>query len=108
MVKYPKLLPQHNSTFVVLEDYGINGHTVPAGFVTDGLTLKTRLLRLLVDKYQPKFAPCFVIHDYLCSKDKYEEADIVGKKVLYEIEYSLRTRMMMFAIRIYHKLRYKV
>jgi len=107
-MKYPKLLPQYNGTFMLLEQYNIKGYTVPYGFVTDGLTLKTRLLRLVVDKYQPKFAPFFVLHDYLCSIDKYKEADEVGEQVLFSIENSLRTKLMMWFIRAYHKVKYNV
>jgi len=108
MISYPILKPQPSGTFIVYEDYTTRGEVVPKGFSTDGLTLKIRVLRLMVDKYQPKFAPFFVLHDYLCSNDRYEEADRLGKEVLFEIEYSRRTRLMMWAIRLYHKIKYGV
>jgi hypothetical protein len=105
-MNYPILKPRSDKNFELYKDYEIAGYKIPAGFVTDGLTLKNRFLRIIVDKYQPKFAPFFIIHDYLTDKEQYKEADEVGGKVLFEIEKSLRTKLMMLVIRTYHKLRY--
>ena len=105
---YPILKPQCNGLFEIYEEYNLEDIKVPKGFVTDGLTLKNRLLRVIVDKYQPKFAPFFVIHDYLCSLNKYKEADTVGSKILFRIEYSFRTKTMIKAIKLYHRLKYGV
>jgi len=105
---YPKLQPTNDNRFRLLENYTIKGVTIPKGFITDGLTLKIRLLKLIVDKYAPKFSPFFIFHDYLCDKDRYIEADTLGVEILYEIEHSLRTIAMMLLIRLYHKLKYGV
>lgn len=108
-MQYPKLIATPNDTFKLTEDYTIEGITIPSKhFETDGLTLKLRVLRLVVDKYSPKFSPFFVLHDYLCSLDRYKEADIIGQKVLFEIEYSFRTRAMIWLIKEYHKIKYGV
>ncbi len=107
-MKYPILEPQPQGTFRLYKPYYINGTRVPDGFETDGLTLKVRLLRLVVDKYQPKFSPFFVVHDYLCNLDRYKEADEVGSQILFEIEYSWRTKIMIKAIKLYHKIKYGV
>ena len=108
MVKYPVLVPDANGIFKLYEDYEIKGYKIPKNFTTDGLTLKTRLLRLVVDKYQPKFAPFFVLHDWLCFLERYKEADEVGAEVLFEIENSWRTRAMIKAVMLYHRLKYGV
>jgi len=107
-MKYPILEPHPDGYYTLYEDYSIKGYNIPKGFKTDGLTLKTRLLRLMVDKYQPKFAPFFVLHDWLCSKDRYKEADRDGAEILFDIEYSDRTKLMMYAIKFYHKIKYGV
>ena len=104
-MQYPVLKPCRNGTFELYKTYRIYGFCIPRGFKTDGLTLKTRVLRIFVDKYQPKFAPFFVLHDYLCSLERYKEADKIGSKVLFEIENSLRTKVMIYAIKIYHKIK---
>ena len=107
-MKYPILEPTADGTFKLYKDYEVEGIFVPKGFETDGLTLKIRLLRLLVDKYQPKFSPFFVVHDWLCSRNDYKQADDVGSEMLFEIEDSLRTQIMMKAVRLYHRLKYGV
>lgn len=107
-MQYPKLIATPDNTLIVIEDYEIDGVVIPRGFETDGLTLKIRLLRLLVDKYSPKFSPFFVVHDWFCSKDNYSVADRVGSEILFEIENSWRTGIMMRAIKIYHRLKYGV
>jgi len=107
-MKYPILEPHSGGYYTVYEDYRTKGYKVPKGFKTDGLTLKIRALRWVVDKYQPKFAPFFVVHDYLCGMDRYREADRVGEEILFEIEYSNRTRLMMWLIKKYHKIEYGV
>ena len=107
-MKYPKLIATPNNTLIVIEDYAIDGVVIPKGFETDGLTLKIRLLRLIVDKYSPKFSPFFVVHDWFCSRNNYKQADDVGSKILFEIEDSWRTRIMMRAVRLYHRLKYGV
>jgi hypothetical protein len=105
-MQYPILEALPNKKFRLYRDYEIAGYKIPAGFVTDGLTLKSRFLRVLVDKYQPKFAPFFVLHDYLCDLKRDKEADIIGEKVLFEIEHSLRTRLMISFIKLYHKIKH--
>ena len=108
-MQYPKLIGTPNNTYKLVDDYTIAGVTIPAkDFETDGLTLKLRVLKLVVDKYAPKFSPFFVLHDYLCSLDRYKEADELGQKVLFKIEYSKRTRVGIWLIKKYHKFKYGV
>jgi len=105
---YPILKPQCNGLFEVYEEYNLEDIKVPKGFVTDGLTLKNRLIRVIVDKYQPKFAPFFVIHDLLTNRYEYYDADKIGSKILFEIENSIRTKLMMFVIKLYHRIKYGI
>jgi len=107
-MQYPILEPTSNGTFKLYKDYDINGILIPKGFETDGLTLKIRLLKLVIDKYSPKFSPFFVVHDFFCSNDEYCLADKLGGNVLFEIENSWRTRMMMRLVKWYHRLKYGV
>jgi len=103
MMDYPKVIATPQNTFKLLEDYIIGGVVIPKGEETDGLTLKVRLLRLLINKYEPRFQPFYFLHDYLTNKERYEEADDLGEKILMQIEDSWRTRFGMWCIRKYHK-----
>ncbi len=107
-MEYPVLKPCKDGTFILYKTYRVYGFTIPKGFKTDGLTLKIRVLRIFVDKYQPKFAPFFTLHDYLCSLERYKEADWIGSRILLKIENSWRTKMMIKAIKIYHKFKYRL
>ena len=104
--EYPLVQSTPNNTFILSRTYKVKGITIPKGFESDGLTLKIRLLRLIVSKYSPKFMPFFFVHDYLCNKEEYKLADDIGEKVLFEIEKSWKTKTMMFLIRKYHRIRY--
>jgi len=105
---YPVVQATSSNTFLLDKAYQVKNITIPKGFESDGLTLKTRILRLVVSKYSPKLMPFFFIHDYLCYKEKYKLADDLGSEVLFEIEKSWRTKAMIFLIRKYHKTKYGV
>ena len=85
----------------------IMGVLIPRYTETDGLTLKVRLLRLFINKFEPKFQPFYILHDYLTNKEEYKRADDLSEKVLFQIEDSFRTRFGMKLIRIYHYIKYK-
>ena len=103
---YPSVSATSNNTFILDKPYLVKNIRIPKGYESDGLTLKIRLLRLIVSKYEPKFMPFFFLHDYLCNREKYELADRLGQEVLFELEASWRTKTMMKLIRLYHKIRY--
>ena len=105
---YPKVIGTSNNKLVLVELYQVKNIKIPSGYESDGLSLKFRLFRLMISRYSPKFMPFFFIHDYLCSKKKYTLANDIGEEVLFDIEKSFRTRVMMFIIRKYHKLKYGV
>ena len=105
---YPIVCATHKNTFVLDKVYKVKNITIPIGYESDGLSLKFKLFRLIVSKYSPKFMPFFFIHDYLCDKEQYKLADNIGQEVLYGIEKSVRTRLMIKAIRLYHRIKYGV
>jgi len=103
---YPIYQGTPQNTLKLVEDFTIKGVTIKR-FESDGLTLKTRFLNLFVNRFSPKLSPFFFLHDYLCSHDKYKEADRLGREVLMEIENSFRTRFGMKLIEMYHWIKYK-
>ena len=105
---YPKVTSSKDNKLVLVESYKVNGVIIPAGYVSDGLTLKSKLFRLLVSKYAPKFMPFFFLHDYLCDREEYLLADSLSEEILFDIEKSVRTKLMMFAVKIYHRMKYGI
>jgi len=106
--QYPISSGTSDDKRVLVKPYRVKNVVIPSGTRSDGLTLKAKIFRVIVSKYSPKFEPFFFIHDYLCDKEKYELADELGEFVLFDIEYSWRTRLMMKVIRLYHRLKYGV
>ena len=100
---YPKVIATPENTFKLLEDYKINGLLIPKGFETDGLTLKVRIMRLLINKFEPMLQPFYFVHDYFTYIEEYEYADNEGAKILFKIKDNWRTRFGMWCIRKYHK-----
>lgn len=105
---YPLVVATSNNTFVLDKPYQVKNIRIPANYESDGLSMKFKVFRLIVSRYSPKFMPFFFIHDYLCDEEKYQLADNLGEEVLFEIEKSWRTKVMIRAIRIYHKVKYGV
>lgn len=106
--KYPQVVATPNNKFVLVEPYQVRNIKIPNGYESDGLSLRFRLFRLIVSRYSPKFMPFFFIHDYLCSKKRFNLANDIGEEVLFDIERSFRTKAMMFLIRKYHRIKHGV
>ena len=106
-MKYPIVTATKENKIKLVESYKVDRVVVPVGFESDGLTLKSRIFRLVVSKYSPKFMPFFIVHDYLCDIGKYKKADEIGEKILFEIEKSIRTKLMITMVKLYHKIKYR-
>jgi len=104
---YPITQASINNKRKLVVAYKVKNIIIPKRYESDGLSLKFKLFRLIVSKYAPKFEPFFFLHDYLCDKEEYRLADNLGQEILFEIEKSLRTKLMIKAVKIYHKIKYK-
>ena len=100
-----KITPTKDNRFVLLEDFYIRGFVVPQGYKTNGANIP-RFLWSIVPPFKPKFLPAVVVHDYLTDKEQYKTADDTFEAVLYGIENSFTTRMMVRAVRLYHAIKY--
>lgn len=105
---YPTVKATYRNTFVLESPYQVGNILIPAGYESDGLSLQFRIFRLVVSKYAPKFMPFFFIHDYLCDEEMYRLADNLGEEILFDIEKSWRTKIMIFLVRKYHKIKYGI
>ena len=100
-----KITPTRDNRFVVLEDFSTHGVLVPKGYKTNGANIP-RFLWSVVPPFKPKFLLAVVVHDYLTDKELYKRADDKFESILYEIENSFITRMMVRTVRAYHAIRY--
>jgi len=100
-----KIKPLFNNRFELLESWQCKNVKVPKGFVTDGATIP-RIFWSFIPPFKPKFLPAIIIHDYLCDKEMYKLADDLFEEVLFDIEISWKTKAMVKAVRLYHKIKY--
>ncbi len=102
------LEPTEDNKFIVVKPYKISDSLkVSSGYKTNGANIP-RLFWIIIPPFKPKYLRAVVVHDFLCDKERYREADKYFAKILFSIEKSWKTRVMVFAVRVYHKLRYGV
>jgi len=106
-MKYPVVKATERNTFFLEENYQVKNIRVPKGYESNGANIP-RLFWSIIPPFKPKYQPAIFIHDYLCDLEKYSLADDLFEEVLFEIEESLRTKAMVKAVRLYHKIKYGV
>ncbi len=109
-VKYPEFPVTRgtlNNTLVLEKSYLVKNVVVPKGYESNGANIP-RIFWFIVPPFKPKYQPAYIVHDYLCDREKYIVADKLFEEVLLEIEKSFKTKAMVFAVKLYHKLRYGV
>lgn len=106
-MEYPKLQATTENRFILLEDYAVKSVVVPKGYRTNGADVP-RVFWAVIPPFKPKFLPAVIVHDYYCDKGDYTKADTLFREILFEIEKSLITKAMIYSVKIYHRLKYKV
>lgn len=91
--------------YELIRDFEYKDIVVPKGFVTNGIDLKTRVLSLFINKYDPITIEAVVVHDYLCELEQYAKADLYFQELLPNI---WQKPFMLFLVKIYHKFKYGV
>jgi len=103
-----EITPTHNNRFILKKPFRIENIQIPKGYKTNGANIP-RIFWWFIPPFKPKYLPAVIVHDYLCDKDKYTLADDLFEKILVDyIENSFRTRIMVKAVRLYHKIKYGV
>lgn len=103
---YPKLQPTIDNKYLLLEDFTCGDITVPKGYITNGANIP-RVFWIIVPPFKPKYMGAVLVHDYLCDLDRYKEADDCFERMLFKVEKSFITKVMVLAVRLYHRLRYR-
>jgi len=80
--------------------------TIPKGYKTNGADVP-RLFWSIIPPFKPKYLPAVIVHDYLCDLEQYVKADKYFEEILLSIENSVTTKIMVKAVKFYHKIRYK-
>lgn len=104
-----KISPTSDNKYIVQKNiyYKLNEVVkVPKGYKTNGANIP-RIFWWFIPPFKPKYIPAVIFHDYLCDLEKYKLADDIFEDILSSIEDSFRTKIMIKAVRLYHKLKYR-
>jgi len=104
----PIFYPTRDNKVVLAKPYKISeSFVIPKGYKSNGANIP-RLFWWFIPPFKPKYLPAVIVHDWLCDKEQYRLADVWFEKLLLEIEDSFKTRAMIRAVKLYHRLRYGV
>ena len=79
---------------------------VPVGYITNGASVP-RFFWWYQPPFDPAILPAVIIHDFLCDKEQYKKADRYFKEILELLDISAtRVKILVGAVRVYHKIRY--
>lgn len=102
-----KVSPTMDGHLILLDDFKIDGLVVEKGYETNGANIP-RIFWSIIPPFKVQNLPAVVVHDYLCDKEKYVEADEMFKRLLNKFKIEPLRNEMVFAVKEYHKIRYKV
>jgi len=100
-----KVSPTIDKKFVLFEPYTFSDVTVPKGYKTNGADVPW-LFTLLIPRYCPMNLPMVVVHDYLTDLEQYEKADYLFETMFRMSGYTLRRRIAVWAVNLYHGVKY--
>jgi len=103
-----KLQPLKSHKFKLLDDLRFKDVVVPKGYKTNGADIP-RVFWSIYPPNRSDFLPAVIIHDYLCDKGEYRKADDLFEECLKELGVKrFDVVVLVGAVRLYHKLRYKI
>jgi hypothetical protein len=98
-----KVSPTSGNRYVLLEQYLM----VPAGYRTNGANIPM-IFWWVTPPFKPEYLPAVIVHDYLCDKEEYVEADKYFEEILYGIDKCWRTWLMVKFVKLYHFIKYGI
>ncbi|MBE2985487.1 DUF1353 domain-containing protein [Campylobacter sp. RM6883] len=105
-IKRPILKPFSKDRFELVESYEYGNIVVPAAYKTNGANVP-RIFWSVFPPNSPEYLSAIVVHDYLCDKERYKEADEVLREMMTELGCSkIKVWCFYLACRAWHKLRY--
>jgi len=87
----------------VEKDFIYKDVLVPKGYITNGANIP-RVFWCFIPPFKPRYLKAVVLHDWLCDKEEYKKADELFEEVLFKLEISFKTKVMVWAVKAYHKI----
>ncbi|MBR8466173.1 DUF1353 domain-containing protein [Campylobacter sp. faydin G-140] len=106
-ISRPILKPYSKDRFELVAEYTYDTIKVPKEYKTNGANTP-RLLWWLFPPNSPEYLSAIVVHDYLCDKEEYRQADEILKQMMIALNCSrFKVNCFYYSCRVYHKLRYR-
>ena len=102
-----KVSPTMDGHLILLDDFKIDGLVIEKGYETNGANIP-RILWSIIPPLKVQNLPAVVVHDWLCDKERYVEADAMFHKLLEKFKIEPFRNEMVFAVKLYHKIKYRV
>ena len=107
---YPALTPTPSNRFILLEEYKYRGIRIPAGYETNGADIP-RIFWIFIPPFKPKILPAVLMHDYLIENAQNKKDILIAneyfEEILLQIDNSLKSKVMIGAVRLYWKIKIK-
>jgi len=100
-----KVSPTLDGRFILLEDFKIDEYVIEKGYKTNGANVP-RIFWSFVPPFKVQNLPAVVVHDWLCDKEQYVEADKLFEILLNKFDLEPLKDEMVFAVKKYHKIKY--
>ncbi len=108
MYKSVAIQPLMGNKYEVLKDITYKDIVVPEGYKTNGANIP-RLFWPIFPPNKSDLMPAVIIHDFLCDQEEYKKADTYFAEVLEILQIRAIDRfLLVYAVKVYHKLRYGV
>jgi hypothetical protein len=97
--------PTLDGRLILLKELRINGIVIPKDYKTNGANIP-RVFWMFVPPFKVQNLVAVVVHDYLCDKEDYLEADRQFKLLLDHVNLEKYKNIMVKLVRRYHNFRY--
>ena len=99
------LLKPAEYRYELVEDYMYKDTVIPAGYRTDGISYKLRVVALFINRFDPRYIKAAIVHDWLTDQGDWEKANRYFEELLPDNDW--RVKLMVAGVTMYAKFKVK-
>jgi pentatricopeptide repeat protein len=96
------MLKPAGNKYELVDDYMYKDTVVPAGYKTDGISYKLRLVALFINRFDPRYIEAAIVHDWLTDHGDWEKANKYFEEMLVD---DWRKKLMVTGVKAYARLK---